>query len=303
MGYRSESRSAAQPGSGCWRGLSCFAGSSGRGRSTARRPKNSRRSSPASSRTRSVEPPRSSSPRLEAGAGSTPSRCRRQNDLGVLFTRGLLEALTPEETAAIFAHEVAHLEHFQPRKVLLGRALALVLLVLPIFLWAGPLSDFLRGWEWIWPIAFLIAMTAKAGRNRAHEAESDRRALELSPDPDALVSGLTKLHSLNRLSRRWDAAFESLSTHPSLARRIRAIRAVSGKQVPEEELEASLPRGRWIRPRGSVRCHPRPLSARTSGRRQGPPREVGSAELLSVRRHPRASSPGRARARPEGQGG
>jgi Zn-dependent protease with chaperone function len=156
---------------------------------------------------------------------------------GVLFTRGFLGALTPEETAAIFAHEVAHLEHFQPRKVLLGRALALVLVVLPIFLWAGPLSDFLRGWEWIWPIAFLIAFAARAGKSRGHESESDRRALELSADPDALVSGLTKLHSLNRLSRRWDAAYEALSTHPSLARRIRAIRAVSGKQVPEEELE------------------------------------------------------------------
>ena len=156
---------------------------------------------------------------------------------GVLFTRGFLGALTIEETAAIFAHEVAHLEHFQPRKVLLGRALALVLVVLPIFLWAGPLSDFLRGWEWIWPIAFLIAFAARAGKSRAHESESDRRALELSADPDALVSGLTKLHSLNRLSRRWDAAYEALSTHPSLARRIRAIRAVSGKQVPEEELE------------------------------------------------------------------
>jgi len=156
---------------------------------------------------------------------------------GVLFTGGFLAALTPEETAAIFAHEVAHLEHFQPRKVLLGRALALVLVVLPLFLWAGPLSDFLRGWEWIWPIAFLIAFAAKAGKSRGHEAESDRRALELSADADALVSGLTKLHSLNRLSRRWDAAYEALSTHPSLARRIRGIRAVSGKQVPEK-LEA-----------------------------------------------------------------
>jgi Zn-dependent protease with chaperone function len=158
---------------------------------------------------------------------------------GVLFTRGFLDALTPEETAAIFAHEVAHLEHFQPGKVLLGRALALVLVVLPIFLWAGPLSDLLRGWEWIWPLAFLIAFAARAGKSRGHEAESDRRALELSVDPDALVSGLTKLHSLNRLSRRWDAAYESLSTHPSLAGRIRAIRAVSGPRIPEG-LEASF---------------------------------------------------------------
>ncbi|HEY7698791.1 MAG TPA: M56 family metallopeptidase, partial [Vicinamibacteria bacterium] len=153
---------------------------------------------------------------------------------GVLFTRGLLSALTAEETAAIFAHEVAHLEHFQPKKLVLGRALASLLVAIPVFLWGGPLSAFLRGWEWIWPLAFFIAMAAKAGKSRGHEAESDRRALELSADPDSLVSGLTKLHTLNRLSRRWDTAYESLSTHPSLARRIRAIRAASGNRPPGE---------------------------------------------------------------------
>ncbi len=164
---------------------------------------------------------------------------------GVLFTRGFLDALSPEETAAIFAHEVAHLEHFQPRKVLLGRALSLVLVVLPVFLWAGPLSDFserLRGWEWIWPLAFLIAFVVRAAKSRGHEAESDLRALELSRDPEALVTGLTKLHFLNRVSRRWDPSQESGSTHPSLARRIRAIRAVSGRRIPEG-LDASFRAG------------------------------------------------------------
>jgi Zn-dependent protease with chaperone function len=149
---------------------------------------------------------------------------------GVLFTRGFLDALSPREIAAIFAHEVAHLEHWTPRKVALGRALGLLMVALPIFLWAGPASPFLRGWEWMWPIAFFVAMTLKAARNRGHEAESDRRAIELCSDPDALVSALTKLHALNRISRRWDAAYESLSTHPSLAHRVRAIHAASGNR-------------------------------------------------------------------------
>jgi heat shock protein HtpX len=151
---------------------------------------------------------------------------------GVLFTRGFLEALTTRETAAIFAHEVAHLEHFTPRKVLYGRLLAALLVALPIFLWAGPTARLLRGWELLWPFAFLIAMILKTAKSRGHEAESDRRALELCADPEALVSGLTKLHALNRISRRWDTAFESVSTHPSLARRLRAIRALS--RTPRE---------------------------------------------------------------------
>ena len=50
-----------------------------------------------------------------------------------------------------------------------------------------------------------------------------------------MVSGLVKLHETARLPRRWAMAHEQHASHPSLARRIRAIRAAAGQppaQVP-----------------------------------------------------------------------
>src|SRR4029079_14682183 len=61
-----------------------------------------------------------------------------------------------------------------------------------------------------------------------HESASDRRAVELCGDPDALASGLTKLNALGRVPRRWSASVEQRASHPSLARRLAAIRGNSG---------------------------------------------------------------------------
>src|SRR6185436_2220743 len=77
-------------------------------------------------------------------------------------------------------------------------------------------------------VAFTLAMVlllvrGQAGR-QSHETASDLRALELTNDPDALIRALTKIHVLARMPRRWAHEFERAATHPSLARRIQAIR-------------------------------------------------------------------------------
>lgn len=161
---------------------------------------------------------------------------------GVLFTRGLLDALTSPETTAIYAHEIAHLEHYTRRKLVLGHVLTLVLAATPVILWSGAIDggDF-RSWAWIWPPLLFVGFVAAKIRHRAHEAESDRRAVELSGDPEALVSALTKIHALMRVSRRWSEDQERFSSHPSLARRIQAIRAAGSSSTstpPAEGVES-----------------------------------------------------------------
>ena len=69
-------------------------------------------------------------------------------------------------------------------------------------------------------------------RQQAHEAESDRRAVELCGDGLALARALTKLHALARLPRRWPLEMERTASHPSLARRIQAIEAAAGIPSP-----------------------------------------------------------------------
>lgn len=151
----------------------------------------------------------------------------------VVFTRPLLERLAADETRAIFGHEMAHLEHMDGRfvrrvKLFSCALVALALLALPCLeALFGPgglgfKSLLLAG------VVLAFAQVRFIGHGRRHEAESDRRAVELCGNPEALVRALVKIHSLNRLPKRWDANTELMSTHPSLANRIRAIREAAG---------------------------------------------------------------------------
>ena len=77
----------------------------------------------------------------------------------------------------------------------------------------------------LWPVAVVGAMALRARQSQQHETASDRRAIALCGDPDALASALVKLHTLARIPRRWSPEMEQRATHPSLARRLRDIRA------------------------------------------------------------------------------
>ena len=170
----------------------------------------------------------------------------------VAMGNALLELLEPDETAAIFAHEVAHFDHFTPRHVrraqLLNRALIVAGVVLPL------LAGFARvGWApwigWLWPIVVLVAVARRAAKSQQHETESDLRAAALCGDPEALVRGLVKLHLHARIPRRYDVDIERAASHPSLVRRIQAIRA--GGEAAIEQLGAatlirSTREGSWV---------------------------------------------------------
>jgi Zn-dependent protease with chaperone function len=157
---------------------------------------------------------------------------------GVMFTDDLLAALSSAETAAIYGHELAHLEHHTRRKLVVRDILFLLVVgfALALFFWEGRDSTAVGILTWAWPLACLIALVLVASRSQAHEHASDLRALELVDDPAALISALTKLHNLMRLPRRWGKRGEQQQTHPSLARRIRAIRdaaAARGLEVAQ----------------------------------------------------------------------
>jgi Zn-dependent protease with chaperone function len=152
----------------------------------------------------------------------------------VLFTDDLLAQFTPEEVAAVFAHEVAHLEHYK-KKGLWRRWLSLALLIgLAVFVVPG-----LAAWQpaygatlvGAWAIAMPIATLVSLAAHRSHEAESDVRAVALCGDAEALVRALVKLTALSVLPRRWSGDFERQSSHPSLSRRIQAIRQAAGIQA------------------------------------------------------------------------
>lgn len=163
----------------------------------------------------------------------------------VVFTDTVLESLTEAEQAAVFAHELAHLEHLAARgaRRWLERGVIGGLIVIGAF---APLVPGAALWMVLaWAIVILLVFGSAMARNRALEEASDRRAVELCGDAAALERALIKLTVLAGLPRRWSLDLESSSTHPSLARRIQALRALSaagpsagGQGVPQSH-EAS----------------------------------------------------------------
>ena len=110
---------------------------------------------------------------------------------GVLFTSSLLDRLEEPEVAAIFAHEVAHLEHFNRAFLRKYRWLGWALVVVAV-----TISPLLRNYapdaEWVtrlWPLVVFGYLAILTTSRQKHETESDLRAVVLSGDPESLISG------------------------------------------------------------------------------------------------------------------
>jgi Zn-dependent protease with chaperone function len=139
----------------------------------------------------------------------------------------LVELLEPDEVAAIYAHELSHIEEFSPRKIrrhqLVTRSLIVggVLLSLGVA-FAAPGTAWVL--PWVWPVLALsaIALRGKGSKNR--ETESDLRAAALCGDAEVMIRALIKVHVHGFIPRRWDVDFERHASHPSLTRRIQALR-------------------------------------------------------------------------------
>jgi Zn-dependent protease with chaperone function len=150
----------------------------------------------------------------------------------VVFTDDVLDQFEPDEVTAIFAHEVAHLEHYDRRRLQRYRVVEWTLAVLACV--AVPLAASWRPLAWAapaWAAAVLLGLTVWRARHKHHEAESDARAAALCGDPAVMARALAKLTALGLWPRRWSADFERSASHPSLARRIQALRAMAGHAV------------------------------------------------------------------------
>lgn len=159
----------------------------------------------------------------------------------VLFTSTLLERLDADEITAICAHEIAHLEYYSPERMRQYRRVGLSLIALSVL--AAPIIRLTFPSEaalaaLLVPLVIVFALVVRARDRQRNETASDVRAVTLCGDADALARALTKIYQFARVPRRFDAYRERSATHPSLARRIRDIRAAAGLQ-PSPVLETS----------------------------------------------------------------
>ena len=158
----------------------------------------------------------------------------------VVFTSTMLERLDEDEAAAIFGHEVAHLEHFNAAYLKKFFWIG-VAFVVPAVTIAPLLSTYAPQYLrviWGWPLVCLSYIIILSQSRQRQETDSDLRAVVLSGDPEALVRGLVKGHALGKMPRRLDPNIEATASHPSLARRIQAIRAAAN--IPAATLETPV---------------------------------------------------------------
>ncbi len=151
----------------------------------------------------------------------------------IVLSDELVAKLSPDETMAIFGHEVAHLEEIKAGKWLLRSSIAPVLCAsLVVAQQMAPDSTLSSLLALLWPLLIFFLLAILQGGSRKHETESDLRSIELCGDPEALIRALEKIHALTKQPRRLAASAERRATHPSLARRIQSIREVAGEKLP-----------------------------------------------------------------------
>ena len=156
----------------------------------------------------------------------------------VLLTDYLLRNLSKREVDAIAGHEITHLRHKHPMKLLrvgllCGAIPTLILLTACV----------VRGWDFYRTLAFaplvvLLSQFVIYFVSRRFERIADAGAVTLTGDPEATITGLVKITRLNHLPIDWGRATERTLTHPSTERRAEAVAQRAG--IPPERLRTLL---------------------------------------------------------------
>lgn len=171
----------------------------------------------------------------------------------VTVTRGLMQALDAREMEAVLAHELTHIRNDDVRTMVIATVIA------GIFAFVGELA-LRNGFETrerrdrgAWPalligfalvvLVWILSQLIRFSLSRSREYVADAGAVELTKDPDAMVSALLKISGRGELAgvpsgvmelcidNPRSGFFDLLATHPSIEARIAALQRYAGAQA------------------------------------------------------------------------
>ena len=156
---------------------------------------------------------------IPAGKGQVANAFARSGNT-IAFTDYLLQRMSRREVNYILGHELSHLrlKHLQKLSYAFLGSLFLGVFLFTTFRAALPVSPFFR-----FGLFFAIMTLGPYFWSRRFEFAADAGAVEASGDPEAAISALFKLASLNMHPMHWSKWSEKWLTHPSTLRRAQAI--------------------------------------------------------------------------------
>ncbi|KFC75600.1 Protease HtpX-like protein precursor [Bosea sp. LC85] len=175
----------------------------------------------------------------------------------VTVTTGLIQTLTDDEIEAVLAHELTHIRNGDVRMMIIAVVIAGVISLIGeiIFRSIGRVrvssDDAKKGsgvaillGVAIIAISSLLAVLIRLSLSRSREYLADAGAVELTKNPDAMISALLKIAGRADIdgvpSGVMDMCFENdpddfadlFSTHPSITKRVQALVETAGGRMP-----------------------------------------------------------------------
>ncbi len=215
---------------------------------------------------------------METDATNAFATGLNEKQYAITVTRGLLETLDDAEIEAVLAHELTHIRNRDVAVMVIAVVVAGVLSFFGemVFRWlvngprrwdapSAPRSDSNRkGGGAFAAILIALALIAAAwflslvirfALSRSREFLADAGAVELTKNPDAMISALTKIQAKAELEAVPSGIMEMcvenprsgfadlFATHPPVSERIEALVRFGGGRVPEQTPTAAGPWG------------------------------------------------------------
>jgi Zn-dependent protease with chaperone function len=149
----------------------------------------------------------------------------------VIITDLLLESLPKPEVDAIVAHEITHLKNGDAKRGLNRLLLSVVAAIAANF----AVNDEWPGHEYgayVYTATMIAGIWLSNAKSRSNEYRADAGSAHLTNQPQALISGLSRLQVIAGYPVQWNRFVEFWSTHPSTTRRARALSRLAGYDIP-----------------------------------------------------------------------
>jgi heat shock protein HtpX len=206
-----------------------------------------------------------------------------QKQYAITVTTGLIEALDDRELEAVLGHELTHIRNGDVRLLVVAVVIAGVISFFAELIFRGLLRSGGRGGISmrrgqsrgrgggaalllalaLIAVAWILSIVVRLALSRSREFLADAGSVELTKNPDAMISALRKIEGRGELTQSPSAIMEMcvdnpregfsdlFATHPSIQRRIDALVCFGGGRggaLPRQQADApeadSAPRAR-----------------------------------------------------------